>query len=50
MIVRTKRRTLYRACSYCSSIVAGGGGGGGILSRVGDQVYIQVELQLIVSI
>ena len=37
-MVRTKRRTLYRAYSCCSSIIArgGGGGGGGILSGVGD--------------
>jgi hypothetical protein len=43
-MVRTKRRTLYRAYSCCSSIVAGGGSGGGILGGVGDQVYIQIEL------
>ena len=49
-MVRTKRRTLYRAYSCCSSIVARGGGGGGILGRVGDRVYVRVELQLVVSI
>ena len=49
-MVRTKRKTSYRACSYYSSIVARGGGGGGILNRVGDWVYTQIKLQLIVSI
>ena len=49
-MVKTKKRTLYRAYSCCSSIIAGGGGGGGILGGMGNWVYTQVELQLVVGI
>ena len=44
VIVRIKKRTLYRACSYCSNIVVSKGSGE--RSIVGNRTGVQAKLQI----